>query len=78
MQLKNTAPSIFKRLVNDIIDGAVTLDEEFNQAFLSCIPKAADERTSDGQPIHTAASARPLSIVDAAKRDRFCYLERIP
>ena len=68
MQLKSVAPSIFKRLVNDIIDGTVTLDDEFNYAFLCCIPKTTDERTSDGQPIHSAVGTRPLSIVDAANR----------
>ena len=68
MHIKGMVTSIFKQLVCDIIDGTAELNEEFNFAFLCCIPKASNETDQAGVPIHAASSTRPLSIVDAANR----------
>jgi hypothetical protein len=51
-----------------MIDGSMEPNEDFNFAFLCCIPKATKEKHLTGAPIHSAASTRPLSIVDAANR----------
>ena len=68
MQLKEVAPDIFLQLVRDLIDGNISLDDDFNQAILCCIPKGSNDHDDNGVPIHTAAGTRPLSIVDAANR----------
>jgi endonuclease/exonuclease/phosphatase family metal-dependent hydrolase len=68
MKLKRVAPKIFQDLVLNLIDGSVTLNDDFNFAYLCCIPKPTDERSQSGEKIHGASSTRPLSIVDAANR----------
>ena len=67
-QLTSIAPGIFLRVVQAMLDGTAELEETFNHAFLCCIPKAADEHSSNGHPVHTASGTRPISIVDAANR----------
>ena len=55
-------------MVDDMIDGSMEPNEDFNFAFLCCIPKATKEKHLTGAPIHSAANTRPLSIADAANR----------
>ena len=55
-------------MVDEMIEGSMEPNEDFNFAFLCCIPKATKEKHLTGAPIHSAASTRPLSIVDAANR----------
>jgi hypothetical protein len=66
--LNNIASDVFLEVVNNIIDGGGRISEEFNLAFLCCIPKVPGGLTTDGIPIFTAGSTRPISIVDAANR----------
>ena len=66
--LGKLAPGIFLRIVTEMLDGTATFDDAFNQAFLCCIPKTADEVDNSGTPVFSASSTRPISIVDAANR----------
>ena len=64
--LSGISSGLCLELVNNIIDGDVNIDEDFNYALFSCIPKAPDEISCDGEPIFTAGSTRPISNVDAS------------
>ena len=68
MHLEGLAKPIFKQLVRDLIDGTAVPTDDFNLVFLCCIPKDSKEKDSTGASIHSAATTRPLSIVDAANR----------
>ena len=67
-KLKHLGPDIFLRVAHSMLDDETDLGDGFNQAFLCCIPKSADETTCNGHAVFTAGSTRPISIVDAANR----------
>jgi hypothetical protein len=58
---------LFYDVANAMLDGDKPGDD-FNLAYMICIPKAPDGKLEDGTSCYAAAGTRPLSIVDAANR----------
>ena len=62
------AVTLFLEAALAMLDGNSPHDENFNLAFMVCIPKKAESYLADMTPVYSAAGTRPISIVDAANR----------
>ena len=62
------AVELFCDLATAMLDGVDFPGECFNLAYMVCIPKTADGHLEDATPFYSAASTRPISIVDASNR----------
>ena len=59
---------IFYDMCQAMLDGNAILAEEFNYAFLICLPKGFLTRLLDNTEVYEPSGTRPLSVVDAANR----------
>ena len=57
---------IFLQLTKDMLCGSAVPPDDFNWAFLVCLPKGSGSVQFDGNNAYDAQDTRPLSIVDAA------------
>ena len=55
-------------ITHGMIEGRLRPDDDFNLAFLICLPKGAGEKFLDGAFGFEPSSTRPLSVVDASNR----------
>ncbi|CAE8680684.1 unnamed protein product [Polarella glacialis] len=66
--LRSLVAPIFLNITNALTDGSDCPPDDFNYAFLVCIPKRDGELLTDGTSAHEANNTSPLSIVDASNR----------
>ncbi len=66
--LKGIVAPIFFDISRALVNGTGRPPEDFNWAFLVCIPKSEGEVNGEGLCFHEASNTRPLSIVDASNR----------
>ena len=59
---------IFLQLTKDMLSGSAVPPDDFNWAFLVCLPKGSGSVQFNGNNAYHAQDTRPLSIVDAANR----------
>ena len=62
-----TAP-IFLDICTHMLDGTAQLPQEFNYAFLICLPEGDGIRLADEAEYYEPSGTRHLSVVDAANR----------
>ena len=78
---KDISATIFADIACDMIRGRTIHYDEFNTAFMVCIPKEAEGELENGTPYFLPGNTRPISIVDAANRLLACIfkicLERV-
>ncbi|CAK0873161.1 unnamed protein product, partial [Prorocentrum cordatum] len=59
---------LFYDIVLGMLRGSAVPPEDFNYAFLICLPKGSGSAVPDGTECFEAGNTRPLSIVDASNR----------
>ncbi|CAE8704051.1 unnamed protein product, partial [Polarella glacialis] len=66
--LKDELLHVFCNIINSMVAGTAVPPDDFNLAFLICLPKEGPTEQAEGIPAHDASATRPLSIVDASNR----------
>lgn len=67
-RFKEVLIPVFYNICKCMLNGTADIPEDFNYAFLICLPKSASSRLPDNTDVYEPSCTRPLSVVDATNR----------
>jgi hypothetical protein len=63
-----TVVDLFLEVAEALLDKKDEPGENFNRAFMVCVPKAPEGNLADNSPYFSPGGTRPISVVDASNR----------